>query len=37
MFISFYKDIVDTQYFLFHVILLNYVWSILFYWNNKII
>ena len=28
--LSFYKDIIDAQYFLFYIILLDYVWSILF-------
>ena len=29
-FLSFYKKIIDVQHLLFHIILLNYVWSILF-------
>ena len=30
-FLSFYKEIIGTKHFLFYIILLNYVWSILFY------
>ena len=30
-FLSFYKEIMDTQYFPFYIILSNYVWSISFY------
>ena len=30
-FLSFYKEIIDTQYFPFYIILSNYVWSSLFY------
>ena len=31
-FLSFYKEVVDAQHFLFYIILLNYVWSSLFYY-----
>ena len=33
-FLSFYKEIIVAQYFLFHIILSNYLWSILFYQNK---
>ena len=33
-FLSFYKEIMDAQYFPFYIILSNYVWSILFHQNK---
>ena len=33
-FLSFYKEIMDAQYFPFYITLSNYVWSILFYQNK---
>ena len=34
-FLSFYKEIIDVQHFPFYIILLNYIWSILFYQNKN--
>ena len=31
---KFYRKVADAQHFLFYIILLNYVWSILFYYGK---